>query len=224
MDAGDEARRTVRGTYPVTEVALPHTNGAYIDLDNDVGKVLRSNRVREDPVEQDPWRWYGMTLMRRPSPFGELMSLRQAMDRLFEDSFVRPGEFTMIAGETRAPLDVRLTADEIVVQAALAGVKPEDATITIENGTLTITAETEAEREEQEGTWLLREIRRGSFSRAISLPAGLQQDRATANFEDGVLTVRIPRAEEVKPRQIRITPTSTGQGGPVAAGTDEGQG
>lgn len=162
-----------------------------------------------------------MSLMRRPSPFGELMSLRQAMDRLFEDSFVRPGEFTMIAGETRAPLDVRLTADEVFVRAALPGIKPEDASITIENGTLTISAQTEAEREEQEGTWLLREIRRGAFSRAISLPAGLQPDRATANFEDGVLTVRIPRAEEVKPKEIKITPTSAGQGGPVRAGEGE---
>lgn len=165
-----------------------------------------------------------MTMIRRPSPFGELVSLRQAMDRLFEDSFVRPGEFAFLAGETRAALDVRLTADEIVVEAVLPGVKPEETTITIENGTLTISGESKAETGESEGTWLLREIRRGTFSRAVSLPAGLRPDAATANFEDGVLTVRIPRAEEVKPRQIRITPTSTQPGVTAPADVSGGEG
>jgi HSP20 family protein len=166
----------------------------------------------------------GMTIVRRPSPFGELVSLRQAMDRLFEDSFVRPGDLTLIAGEARAPLDVRLTGDEVIVEAVLPGVKPEETSITIENGTLTITGQTRAESEETEGTWLLREIRRGTFSRAVSLPAGLRPDAATASFEDGVLTVRIPRAEEVKPKQIRITPTSTETGAatPAAVSSSEG--
>ncbi len=164
-----------------------------------------------------------MTMIRRPSPFGELISLRQAMDRLFEDSFVRPGDFTLVAGETRAPLDVRLTADEIVVEAVLPGVKPEETTITIENGTLTISGESKSEAEETEGTWLLREIRRGTFSRSVSLPAGLRPDAASANFEDGVLTVRIPRAEEVKPKQIKITPTSTQPGTTARADVTSGE-
>ena len=71
-----------------------------------------------------------MTIIRRPSPFGELMSLRQAMDRLFEDSYVRPTR--SIFGSELMPLDIRGDRDELVVEAALPGVKPDDVEITIE--------------------------------------------------------------------------------------------
>jgi HSP20 family protein len=150
-----------------------------------------------------------MTIVRRPSPFGELMSLRSAMDRLFEDSFVRrPGGvgFDAIAS---LPVDVTRTADELVVEAALPGIKPDDVEITVEDGTLSIRGEW---REEQqgEGETLVSEIRRGSVSRAITLPTGLEPDKASATFEHGVLTLRIPKAEAVKPRQIRISPTVDG--------------
>src|SRR5512145_957785 len=85
-----------------------------------------------------------MTLVRRPSPFGELVSLRQAMDRLFEDSFVRPvwTNRGWAFGESAGlPLDVTRDANALHVEAALPGVKPEDVEITVENGTLTIAAE-----------------------------------------------------------------------------------
>ena len=87
-----------------------------------------------------------MTITRRPSPFGELMTLRQAMDRLFDDTMFRP--FSGIAGTeyARLPLDVRTTADALQVEASLPGIKPEDVEITVENGTLTIKAEDAAER------------------------------------------------------------------------------
>jgi HSP20 family protein len=163
-----------------------------------------------------------MTIVRRPSPFGELLSLRQAMDRLFEDSFVRPGRFLATAtGDGNAigsmPLDVHVTGDELVVQAQLPGVKPEDLNVTVENGTLTIAAETTTESESEERNFLVREIRRGSVSRTISLPDGLEPDKARADFENGILTLRVPRAEQVKPRTIRITPTIGGHAGEVGA-------
>lgn len=148
-----------------------------------------------------------MTIVRRPSPFGELMSLRQAMDRLFEDSFVRSAGASVRSGSTSAlPLDVRTTADALVVEAALPGVAPDDVEITVEGGTLAISGSYRDERNEDQGDYLVREIRRGSFGRTISLPDGLEADRATATFENGVLALRIPKAEQVKPRQIRITP------------------
>jgi HSP20 family protein len=146
-----------------------------------------------------------MTIVRRPSPFGELMSLRQAMDRLFEDSFVRPTR-SWSFGEGLMPLDVRTSADELVVEAALPGVKPHDVDITIEQGTLTIRAQSSSEQREQEGEYVVQEIRRGETSRTLTLPSGLEPDKASATFEDGLLKLRIPRAEQVKPRQIRITP------------------
>jgi len=69
----------------------------------------------------------------------------------------------------------------------------------------------ETETEEREGSYLLQEIRRGSFSRTVSLPDGLESEKAQAHFENGMLELRIPKAEQVKPRQIRITPTTNGQ-------------
>jgi HSP20 family protein len=152
-----------------------------------------------------------MTVVRRPSPFGELVSLRQAMDRLFEDSFVRPNRWATSVEGGSLPLDVHVTGDELVVQAQLPGVKPEDLNVTVENGTLTIAAETRSEEKSENSQYLLQEIRRGSVVRTISLPDGLEPDRAKADFEHGLLTLHIPRAEQVKPRTIRITPTTDGQ-------------
>jgi HSP20 family protein len=149
-----------------------------------------------------------MTIVRRPSPFGELLSLRSTMDRLFEEGFVRPRTWAAFDGGPGLPLDVTATPDEIRVEASLPGFKPEDVEITVENGTLTISGQTKDERDERDGDYLLKEIRRGSFSRTVSLPEGLEPDKASATFENGVLTLRIPRAEQVKPGQIRITPTA----------------
>ena len=154
-----------------------------------------------------------MTLTRRPSPFSELVTLRQAMDRLFDDTVFRPlTAYPRQADLARLPLDVRTTPDALLVEAALPGVKPEDVDITIENGTLAIRGETSAERgdKDDDGRWLVREISRGSFVRTVSLPNGLEADKAEATFENGVLSLRIPRAEQVKPKQIRISPVTNG--------------
>ena len=161
-----------------------------------------------------------MTISRRPSAFGELLSLRQAMDRLFEDSFVRPrGGWASGEAPAALPLDVTTTADELVVEAALPGVRPDDVEITVENGTLTIRGTTKQERRDEQGDYLVQEIRRGEFSRSLGLHSGLEPDRAEATFEDGVLTLHIPRAEQVKPRQIRISATTNGR---PAESTDQG--
>jgi HSP20 family protein len=159
-----------------------------------------------------------MTLTRRPSPFGELMTLRQAMDRLFDDTMFRP--FAGLAGTeyARLPLDVRTTTDALLVEASLPGVKPEDVEITVENGTLTIKAEDASDRSTEDGAWLVREISRGSVMRTVTLPTGLEADRAEATFEHGMLRLRIPKAEQLKPKQIRIQPVTQGTARAVEAG------
>jgi HSP20 family protein len=150
-----------------------------------------------------------MTLVRRSSPIGELVSLRQAMDRLFEDSFVPPRSWTFGDFDRYGfPVDVTNGAETITVEASLPGYKPEDVDITVENGVLSITAETRSERRVGEGESLVQEIRRGRVNRTIALPTGIEPDKATASFEDGVLKLQIPKAEAVKPRQIRISPTT----------------
>jgi HSP20 family protein len=124
------------------------------------------------------------------------------MDQLFEESFVKPGTWQFGEGQM-VPVDVRATNEEVVVEAILPGVKPEEVEITMEGNTLTITGDTSSMIPAREGL-LLQEIRRGRFVRTLTLPDGLEADKATATFEDGVLTLRIPKAEQIKPRQIRI--------------------
>jgi len=160
-----------------------------------------------------------MTITRRPSPFSELVTLRQAMDRLFDDTVFRP--FAAFGGGgdlARLPLDVRTSQDALLVEASLPGFKPEDVEITVENGTLTIRAEDRTQETREEGDWVVREIARGSVMRTVTLPTGLEADKAEATFEHGVLTLRIPRAEQTKPRQIRIQPVSTGEAKQVEPG------
>ncbi len=152
-----------------------------------------------------------MTIVRRSSPLGELVSLRQAMDRLVEDSFVRPRGWVTGAFEGYGvPLDVTSGPDAVTVEASLPGYKPEDVEVTIENGTLNIHAESASETRAGEGESLVTEIRRGSVGRTITLPTGLEPDKASATYEHGMLKLRIPKAEAVKPHQIRITPTIDG--------------
>jgi HSP20 family protein len=133
------------------------------------------------------------------------------MDRLFEDSFVRPRGWAFGGFDGYSfPVDVTNGSDSITIEASLPGFKPDDVDITVENGVLSIAAEMRSEREEGEGETLVQEIRRGRVSRTIALPSGIEPDKATASFEDGVLRLQIPKAEAVKPRQIRINATTRG--------------
>jgi HSP20 family protein len=161
-----------------------------------------------------------MTLIRRTSPFGELLSLRSAMDRLFEDSFVQPRGVTGTE-DGHLALDVYSTGDALVVEAALPGVKPEDVDISVLGDTLTISANSQQEQARDDEGYSYREIRRGSFSRTLTLPSGLKSDAATASFENGLLRLSIPRAEETKPRQIRINATGNGSSTAEQAPSEE---
>jgi HSP20 family protein len=146
-----------------------------------------------------------MANITRFDPFGEMVTLRQAMDRLFEDSFVSPLTLRTFNGEAVAPpLDVHQTADEIVVTAALPGIKPDDVDITITGQTLSIRGEFKADEEISRDQYLYRERRHGTFNRQIQLPVRVQGDAASATFENGLLTLSIPKSEDVKPRQIQV--------------------
>lgn len=154
-----------------------------------------------------------MANITRWDPFGEMVSLRQAMDRLMEDSFVSPTSLRTVRGEQLNPaLDVHQNADEIVVTATLPGMKPEDVEITITGQSLSIRGELKADESVERDQYLYRERRFGSFHRQLELPTRVEGDRAEATFENGVLRLAIPKAEDTKPRQIEIkaAPASNG--------------
>jgi HSP20 family protein len=146
-----------------------------------------------------------MSSLMRWDPFRDAMSLRNAMDRLFEDSFVTP-HFGWIApaGAAGMAIDVYETKDEVVVKAALPGVKPEQVEVTITGDALTIRGESEEKQETREENYIRKERRYGTFARSVTLPAGLTADKAEAIFENGVLTLKIPKSEEVKPKSIKV--------------------
>ena len=147
-----------------------------------------------------------MANITRFDPLSEMVSLRSAMDRLFEDSFVNPVSWRTIAGgdNVTPALDVHETGEDLVVTAALPGLKAEDVEITMTGQNLTLRGEFKADESIKREQFLYRERRFGSFNRSIQLPVRVQGERAEATFTDGILTLRIPKAEEVKPRQIRI--------------------
>jgi HSP20 family protein len=132
----------------------------------------------------------------------EMMTLREAMDRLFDDAFTRP--LSGRDGWSAPAIDMYQTEDEVVVKATLPGFSPDDVQINVTGDMLTLRGETKHEEETQEKSWHIREHRFGRFERTIPLPVQVTADRANAEFENGMLTITLPKAEEVKPKTIAV--------------------
>ena len=143
----------------------------------------------------------------RWEPFTEMMSLRDAVNHLFEDSFIRPGAWPMPleAAVLSIPTDMIETKDSVIVKMSAPGTRPEDIDISVVGDTLTIKGETKSEEQSEEGSYIRKERRFGAFQRTLSLPASVASDRARAEFENGVLTLTLPKAEEAKPKSIKVT-------------------
>ncbi len=151
-----------------------------------------------------------MSKIIRWQPMNDVLSLREAMDRLIEDSWVgNRGWGNLPAAWTEPALDVYETAETVVVQAAVPGVTPEQVEITVKGNYLAISGETKQETETKDKNYLRRESRSGAFSRVIELPGGLQNDKADAKFENGVVTITFPKAEQVKPKRIKVNAVET---------------
>jgi HSP20 family protein len=143
----------------------------------------------------------------RWDPWGDFVSLRDAMNTLLEDSIVRTRGAQSPTGSTVGlALDVRETPDGFVIRASTPGMKPEDVQISLLGDVLTIRGEHTEEREEKgDGDrWLMRERHTGSFARSVRLPGGVVADQADAAFDNGVLTVTLTKAAESKERAIAI--------------------
>jgi HSP20 family protein len=153
----------------------------------------------------------------RWDPFQEMMSLRDAMNRLMEESFLLPSRIAGItAPETGqlvtrgarllgAPaLDIVERDDAFVVRASLPGVRPEDVSIEARGDQVTLKGQIKEEEDVERANYLMHERRFGQFARTFTLPTQVNVDAAEANFEHGILTLRLPKAEGVRPRQIPI--------------------
>jgi len=145
-----------------------------------------------------------MASLIRWEPLNDLVSLRDAMDHLFEDSFVRMRGLPRPFGNEPLALDVYETDDAVVVKTAAPGVKPEEIQITITGDVLTIKGETKSEEKVEKASYLRQELRYGAFERSVRLPSSLLTDKAEATFDNGVLTLNIPKAEEVKPKTVKV--------------------
>jgi HSP20 family protein len=143
-----------------------------------------------------------MTNLILKRPLNEMVTLREAMDRLFDDAFTRPQGLGAMAD--MPAIDLYQTGDRVVVKASLPGLKAEDVQITVTENTLNLRGEFKEEMEEKEATYHLREQRFGSFERSVSLPTEVDTNKAAADFKDGVLTISLPKSESVKPRTIHI--------------------
>ena len=152
-----------------------------------------------------------MTNVVRWDPFADL---RGTMDRFFDESFMRPWRLMPSANgdgyETTFPVEVSETDTDIEVKASLPGVKPEEVDITVANDVLTIKAEHQDTSEEKKRDYYRREIRYGSLHRSMTLPVSVDADKAEAVFENGELHLKLPKAEALRPKQIKIASTANG--------------
>ena len=142
-------------------------------------------------------------MLTRWDPFQEMLSLRSTVDRLLDNSFgtLSTADQNFSWG---LALDVVEKGDEFLVKASVPGISPEDIEVTFNNNVLTIKGEIKSEAESTEDRYHMRERRYGSFSRSISLDSRINADKIEANYEKGVLTLRLPKVEEVKPKRIAI--------------------
>src|SRR5690242_16733027 len=140
------------------------------------------------------------------SPLRDFMSLRDNMDRLFEDRWVSPGSWLTWSpmGTTYLPLDIYETADDLVVRAVVPGVEPDGIDIQFQGGVLTLRAKTDEPALPEAATWLVHEVVPGEYIRQVTLPRTIDADKARTTFENGVLTLTLAKTADAKPKQIKV--------------------
>ncbi len=142
----------------------------------------------------------------RYNPVREMITLREAMDQVFNDNYFRNRESRQQVWQL--PIDAHATEDAIVIQADVPGLKPEELEVTLEGDTLTIRGELKARAEDR--NYLLRERPTGRFERVLTINTPIDANKVKAEFADGVLTLTLPKSEAVKPKQIKVTPATNG--------------
>jgi len=173
-------------------------------IEQEMDKIMVEDnniKILNDPTELErkdsnmnelgPWR-----------PFREMVSLRDAMDRLFEDSVITPKGVAVMP-----KIDVKDQKDSIVVKAELPGLEEDEINVEIADGVMTISGEKKEKKEEKEEKdegYFYKESHTGAFSRSFTLPSDVREDGADAEMKNGVLVVRIPKVEPKKATKVKI--------------------
>jgi HSP20 family protein len=142
----------------------------------------------------------------RWDPFREMSTLQDRMNRLFSEAFRRSpvAEEEMVQGAWVPAVDIYETGDSIVIKAELPGISKEDIALEVKNNTLSLKGEKKFEKDVKEESYHRVERSYGAFQRAFTLPSTVQQDKVKAKFRDGILEITLPKAEEAKPKQIKV--------------------
>lgn len=166
-------------------------NQIKISSDPTSQKLCGTERKENSMVELEPWR-----------PFREAVTLRDAIDRLFEDSFVTPGKGSLAMPK----IDIKDRKDSVVVKAELPGMAEEDVNVEILDSVMTISGEKKEEKEEKEEDkgYYYKESHSGAFSRSFTLPADVIAEKAEAEMKNGILTITVPKIEPKKASKIKI--------------------
>lgn len=140
----------------------------------------------------------------RWDPFADVSQLRDQVNRLFEQSLTRTGREPASAQVWAPTVDVLETANDLVLHAELPGIRPEDIHLQVEGDTLTLRGERTLQKEQAAQRYVRVERAYGAFQRSFTLGVPIKQDAIKANYKDGVLEIVLPKAEEVKPKQIKV--------------------
>lgn len=142
----------------------------------------------------------------RWSPFQDLTTVQDRVNRLFNEMYSRHDDDVMTRGAWVPPVDIYENGQhELVIKAELPAMTRDDIHVTVENHTLTLRGEKTLDREVKEEQYHRVERSYGAFSRSFTLPATVDATKVSADYKDGVLTIRLPRSEEAKPRQVKVS-------------------
>jgi len=142
----------------------------------------------------------------RWDPFDDLASLRESMDKLFDEFFTHRPERRRGTPPTvwQPAIEAYETDNDVVVRAEMPGIDPKNVEISVTEDTLTIRGEAKSEQEDRRRNYYRRELRYGAFLRSIALPAGVQGDKASATYKNGILEVKVPKSERAKPKTVKV--------------------
>src|SRR5215204_5194280 len=154
-------------------------------------------------------------------PLRELRSLQEEVNRVFSSNFNRSGESGMMRGAWNPSVDIFENKDQIVLEAELPGLKPEDVNISIENNVLTIHGERKFEKKDEEDNFHRVERSYGSFTRSFTLPPTVSSENVDATFDNGILRLSLAKREEAKPRRIEIKAGGGTQPKTIEAGNNK---